>query len=88
MDNALAEIEAQREAHSQKERDLQIQSQASRQAAEQIPSMRYPVQAQQLTLLLFCQFLFVVHSEAQHCRAFGPSAYLSSSLFVALCAKR
>ena len=40
MDNALAEIEAQREAHSQRERDLQIQSQASSQAAEQIPSMR------------------------------------------------
>ena len=41
MDNALSEMEAQREAHAQRERDLQIQQQASEQAAEQIPSIRY-----------------------------------------------
>ncbi|KAL3153720.1 hypothetical protein ABBQ32_013315 [Trebouxia sp. C0010 RCD-2024] len=40
VDNALAEIEGHREAHRQKERDWQIQTQASNQAAEQIPSMR------------------------------------------------
>ena len=41
VDNALSEMEAQREAHTQKERDLQIQQQASEQAAEQLPSIRY-----------------------------------------------
>ena len=64
VDAALAEIEAQREAHSQKERDLQIQSQASKQAAEQIPSMRSPFQPQQPTLALFF-ILFATHLVAQ-----------------------
>ncbi|KAL0025034.1 hypothetical protein WJX79_001148 [Trebouxia sp. C0005] len=40
VDNALSEMEAQREAHVQKERDLHIQQQASAQAADQIPSIR------------------------------------------------
>jgi len=40
VDSALSEMEAQREAHVQKERDLHIQQQASAQAADQIPSIR------------------------------------------------
>ncbi len=41
VDNALSDMEALREAHTQKERDLHIQQQASAQAADQIPSIRY-----------------------------------------------
>lgn len=41
MDNALTEMEAYREEHAQKERDLQAQKQASDNAALQIPAMRY-----------------------------------------------
>ncbi|DBA95857.1 hypothetical protein WJX77_002715 [Trebouxia sp. C0004] len=40
VDAALSEMETQREAHVQKERDLHIQQQASAQAADQIPSIR------------------------------------------------
>lgn len=52
MDNSLSEMEAQREAHTQKERDLQIQQQASEQAAEQIPSIRYTMQKR-------CRYLYI-----------------------------
>ena len=44
VDNALLEMDRQREAHAQKERDLQIQLQAAEQAAEQIPSIRCAAQ--------------------------------------------
>lgn len=41
MDSALTEMDVHREEHAQKERDLQVQKNASDAAALHIPSMRY-----------------------------------------------
>lgn len=45
VDNALTDMEAHREEHAQKERDLQAQKQASDNAALQIPAMREEAEA-------------------------------------------